>query len=145
MWPLFTFDVRPLKLPVYVNTFVAVSSVAVNVPVPVGLPKSPGGSPDGESATWKWTTVDFGGVVVLSLPHAMRIAKVESVRTARTRFCMVVLLAAGECASLHKCWARQRRIPVGQARFRLGVCVPKSEGARRIHPPRPHSSLTASR
>jgi len=59
-----------VKVKLYVNTFVDVSSVAVNVPVPVGFPVTDG-SFAGDSVAVKFTIFETGAVV-LSLPHAAR-------------------------------------------------------------------------
>ena len=70
-----------MKVVFQVNTCVDVSSVAVNVPVPVGLPVTLG-SFAGESAAVKFTIFDTGGGLVESSdPHAAAttiVAKIES-------------------------------------------------------------------
>jgi len=79
--PRLAFAVRPVKVVFQVNTCVDVSSVAVNVPVPVGLPVTLG-SFAGESAAVKFTIFDTGGGLVESSdPHAAAttiVAKIES-------------------------------------------------------------------
>jgi len=70
MCPLFTVDVSPLYVPVQVNTFVIVSSVAVTVPLPFGaLPfgplAKPGGSFEGFSAAAKFSSL--GTTVMVTL------------------------------------------------------------------------------
>jgi hypothetical protein len=58
MWPLLIVDVRPENWPLHVNRLVVVSSVAVNVPLPVGFPFSGPGSPAGVIVAEKFTIFD---------------------------------------------------------------------------------------
>lgn len=91
MWPLFTIDVSPLNVTLYVKTFVDVSSVAVNVPLPLGLPVSAPGSPAGVSDALNFTIFETGGVDV-SEPQATAAAASAANESVSQRVCIGVSL-----------------------------------------------------
>src|SRR5689334_7624768 len=94
MWPSVTFDVRPVNVTLYVNTFVDVSSVAVNVPLPVGLPaRFAPISPAGVRLAVKCTIFDGGVGFVVSLPPQAASTTIAVMNeNVRTRVCIGSLL-----------------------------------------------------
>src|SRR5690348_16109535 len=117
MWPSVAGPVSPVNVKLYVNTFVDVSSVAVNVPLPVGLPTTDG-SFAGDNVAVKFTIFETGGVVVESLPHAAR----ATVAAASTSVIVPFFIMGSWTGESTKTSGSRRRIHAPVAQFHRLLC-----------------------